>query len=115
MIYYPNWAEDFFRPMPPATGSAAAREMPPGFRVVFTGNIGVSQDFPTLLTAAERLRDRPEIQWIVFGDGRQREFVEAEITRRGLASSFHLMGFRPPDQLPAYLSLADALVVSLAP
>lgn len=111
--YVPNWAEADYRPLPRQRGAAEDAELPAGFRLLYTGTIGEAHDFPTLLAAAERLRHRPEIQWIVFGDGRNRWKVEEEIARRGLGACFHLMGWRPPAAIPGYIAHADALIVSL--
>src|SRR5947207_823916 len=66
--YLPNSAEAFYKKMP--------REPQPGFRVMYAGNIGAAQDFPTILAAAERVRD---VQWIILGDGRMRSWVESEV------------------------------------
>ena len=55
-----------------AADSPEREEMPQGFRILFAGNIGVSQAFDTILGAAEQTRERPEIQWVVIGDGRER-------------------------------------------
>jgi glycosyltransferase involved in cell wall biosynthesis len=109
--YFPNWAESEYRPVDPSP--AAARELPPGFRIVFAGNIGVAQSFDTILAAAERLRAFPEIQWLVFGDGRRRDAIEREIRDRSLSNSVRLLGRKPVEAMPEYFALADALLVTL--
>jgi colanic acid biosynthesis glycosyl transferase WcaI len=87
--YLPNSAEAFYRKLEPD----AHTELPPGFRVLYAGNIGAAQDFPTILAAAERLRGDRRIQWIILGDGRMREWVQSEVEKRGL-SNVHLVGQR---------------------
>ena len=52
IVYVPNSAEDFYRRVTPASADPAAREFRPGFRVLFAGNIGAAQDFPTIIAAA---------------------------------------------------------------
>jgi glycosyltransferase involved in cell wall biosynthesis len=110
IAYFPNWAEDVFRPseakQPPAP-------LPPGFRIMYAGNIGAAQDFPAILDAAERLKGRPDIHWVVLGDGRMLGWVKEEVARRGLAATVHLLGSRPPEQMPGFFSHADAMLVSL--
>jgi len=105
-------------PEAPATPSAAGvpvplPDLPDGFRVLFAGNIGAAQDFPTLLAAAERLRERHDIQWLVAGDGRMRPWVETEIERRGLGRTVRLLGSLPLTSMPALFARADALLVTL--
>jgi glycosyltransferase involved in cell wall biosynthesis len=111
--YMPNWAENVFQPAPLAPGSPEDRELPRGFRILFAGNIGVSQSFPTILNAAERLRRRKDIHWIVIGDGREKEWVQREITVRELDCSVHLLGRRAASAMPGYFAASDALLVTL--
>lgn len=111
--YLPNTAESFYRPVAVELDAPERAELPEGFRIVFAGNIGASQDFPTVLSAAEMTRDDPDIHWIIFGDGRLKGWVEGEIAARGLQSTFHLLGSREAHQMPRYFALADALLVTL--
>jgi len=111
--YFPNWAENFYRPVLASDDAPERGEMPEGFRVMFAGNIGAAQSFETLLAAAEHLRSHPDIQWIILGDGHQKRWVEDQIVRRGLKDHIHLLGHRPAESMPQYFALADALLVSL--
>ena len=113
LSYLPNWAESLYRPVEPEPDAPERATLPPGFRVLFAGNIGVSQDFGTILSAAERLRDHPDIHWVVLGDGRMRAWVEQEVSKRGLSGVVHLLGQHPVEAMPTYFALADALLISL--
>ena len=108
--YLPNSAEAFYRRVEKGDDDLG---MPAGFRVLYAGNIGVAQDFPTILAAAERLKDDTRIQWIVLGDGRVREWVADEIVRRRLQGRFHLLGTQPPERMPHYFARADVLLATL--
>jgi colanic acid biosynthesis glycosyl transferase WcaI len=115
--YFPSWAEALYQP-PPA-GAQAARAaageppLPEGFRVLFAGNVGAAQDFPTVLAAAERLRALPHIQWLIAGDGRMLPWVEREIAARGLSRTVHLLGRLPLEAMPGLFGRVDALLVTL--
>jgi colanic acid biosynthesis glycosyl transferase WcaI len=111
--YLPNCAEPFYRPIPKEECSGKSPELPEGFKVMFAGNIGAAQDFPTILAAAERTRRNQDIHWIIFGDGRLRIWAEEEVQRLGLNGNFHFMGSRPAHQIPYYSALCDVLLVSL--
>lgn len=113
IVYLPNTAEAFYRPCDLPADAPERGELPEGFRVMFAGNIGEAQDFPTLLAAAELTRDDPGIQWVVFGDGRSRPWVEQQVAARGLGATFHMLGRRPAEQMPRYFALADGLLVTL--
>jgi colanic acid biosynthesis glycosyl transferase WcaI len=113
LSYLPNWAEVLYEPMELGPDAPERAVLPQGFLVVFAGNIGVSQDFGTILAAAERLREHPDIHWVVLGDGRMRHWVEREVVKRGLGGIVHLLGQHPVETMPRYFALADALLISL--
>jgi glycosyltransferase involved in cell wall biosynthesis len=113
ILYFPNSAEEFYRPLAAAADASERSRLPEGFRVMFAGNIGAAQDFETILGAAERLKGYPEIQWVVLGDGRRRQWVEAQVKARGLSGTVHLLGTYPAETMPRYFALADALLVTL--
>jgi glycosyltransferase involved in cell wall biosynthesis len=110
--YFPSWAEDVFM-----DGDVApAPEVPVlvnGFNVVFAGNIGEAQDMPAVLDAAERLKDNSGIRWIIVGDGRKSEWLQAEVLKRGLQDRVLLPGRFPVERMPSFYAHADALLVSL--
>jgi glycosyltransferase involved in cell wall biosynthesis len=110
--YFPQSAEPFYRPLA-REETEGVPPLPAGFRVMVAGNIGASQDFPTLLTAAELLRDQGDVHWIVVGDGRMREWVEREVRERGLGSTVHLLGRHPAERMPHFFAHADVLLASL--
>jgi glycosyltransferase involved in cell wall biosynthesis len=110
--YFPSWAEPFFE----ATTVSPAPEIETRldcFTVLFAGNVGDAQDFPAILDAAELLRGKPHIRWVVVGDGRLSEWVKREVMRRGLDSCFLMPGRFPVERMPEFFRHADALLVSL--
>jgi glycosyltransferase involved in cell wall biosynthesis len=110
--YFPNWAEEVFQP---STAVEPPAPLSPGFRVMFAGNIGVAQDFPAILEAAEQLKGFLDIHWIVLGDGHMGGWVRDEVVRRGIGATVHLLGSYPPEQMPQFFAHADAMLVSLKP
>ncbi|HEY3515541.1 MAG TPA: glycosyltransferase family 4 protein, partial [Gammaproteobacteria bacterium] len=112
IAYFPAWAEAALENAA-AEPSAAVPSAPGSFSVMFAGNIGDAQDFPAILAAAELLRDRPEIRWLIVGDGRAAAWVAAEVERRELGDRFLLLGRHPLEQMPRFYAHADALLVSL--
>jgi colanic acid biosynthesis glycosyl transferase WcaI len=111
--YLPNWAESVYRPLMVSPDAPQRLEMPTGFKILFAGNIGVSQSFETVLDAIERLRDVEDLNWIVVGEGRRRAWLADQVRTRGLSDRVQLLGRRPVEEMPAYFGLADALLVSL--
>jgi glycosyltransferase involved in cell wall biosynthesis len=110
--YFPSWSDS----AAPPGQSVPAPEVPERagvFTVLFAGNVGDAQDFPAILAAAERLAHRNDVRWVVVGDGRRSQWVEAEVRRRGLAERVLLLGRFPLERMPSFFECADALLVSL--
>lgn len=110
--YFPSWAESVFD----LDNVAPATEVPVqahAFNVMFAGNIGEAQDFPTILAAAERLRDQSRIRWLIVGDGRKAAWVSEEIIKRGLEKCVLMLGKYPVERMPSFYKQADTLLVSL--
>jgi len=111
--YFPNFAEDFYRPVSLDISAPERSILPKGFIVMYAGNIGGAQDFPTIIAAAEKIKRYKEIRWVIVGDGRMRQWLKEEINKRNLKENFLILGKQPTDQMPRYFSLADVLLVSL--
>jgi len=111
--YVPNWAEGSYRPVDLPEDAVERRLVPTGFRVMFAGNLGVSQALGTILDAAELTRDHPDLHWVVLGDGRQRIWLADQVKARDLSGTVHLLGRHPVDAMPRFFALADALLVTL--
>ena len=111
--YFPNSAETIYQPAGRAPEAGLEPGLPPGFRVMFAGNIGAAQDFETILAAATLLKEQTAIQWLILGDGRSRPWVEQEIAARGLRATVHLLGHFATAAMPRFFARADALLVTL--
>ncbi len=110
--YFPSWSEDVFAQSDTAPASEITADVGV-FDVLFAGNIGEAQDLPAVLDAATLLKDNPGIRWLIVGDGRKSEWLQDEVSRRGLAQQVKLLGRHPVERMPSFYSHADALLVSL--
>lgn len=114
--YFPGWAEGVFQAS--SDPVAVAPELQPfrqAFTVLFAGNVGEAQDFPAILDAAEALRHRADVRWVIVGDGRAAEWVSQEISRRSLGQSVSMLGRHPIERMPSFFRGASALLVTLKP
>jgi colanic acid biosynthesis glycosyl transferase WcaI len=113
LMYWPQWAEDDYSIARREEKHPIVENLPNGFKVMFAGNIGAAQGFYTIIEAAKKLKDFSDIHWVVLGDGRMKLWVEEQVKLNGLEKTVHLLGRRPLEEMPAYFSHADALLVSL--
>lgn len=110
--YFPSWAESHFG----AGDVARAPELcycPDRFNIMFAGNIGEAQDFPTILAAAEEVKNACRFRWLIVGDGRLSDWVAKEIVRRQLQDTVLMLGRYPVERMPSFYKHADAMLVSL--
>lgn len=112
LIYYPNSTESYYQELEPDLELMKA--LPFGSKIMFAGNIGESQSFDTLISTALILKNENiQVQWLILGEGRMKEYVSKKIKELGLEDCFHLLGAFPSTEMPKYFSCADALIVSL--
>ncbi|MEQ1661166.1 MAG: glycosyltransferase family 4 protein [Thiobacillus sp.] len=111
ILYFPSWGESLFQPLQQADSNLLPL-LPEGFKVLFAGNIGEAQDLPAVLKAAELLRDRTNIHWLIVGEGRMAAWAKEEALRRGL-SRVHFLGRHPLESMPHFYAAADALLLPL--
>jgi glycosyltransferase involved in cell wall biosynthesis len=80
-------------PQPPPAAERPAG-LPPGAKVVgLVGRLGWKKGYPDLLAAAVRVRAaRPDVEFVVVGDGPLRGEITAQAARLGLTPHLHLLG-----------------------
>jgi glycosyltransferase involved in cell wall biosynthesis len=111
--YLPNWYEPEYFGRNKLKDDPKIGKLPEGFCVMFAGNIGVAQDFETILKAVAILRPYQDIYWVIVGDGRRYEWVRKQVALQGLEDTVHLLGRHPPERMYAFFAQADTMLVTL--
>jgi len=116
-VVIPHWSEgDGVAPMA-ARDSRLRREwgLEGKFVLGYCGNLGRAHDFGCLLAAAQGLKDRDDIVFLIVGGGHRLAWLQAEAERRKLAN-FVFKPLQPENLLRDCLAAPDAhLVTLLAP
>jgi len=110
----PSWADtEFLRPLDKAANPFVAQHGLAGkFVVMYSGNFGATHDTESIVAAAERLRDLPDVHFMLIGGGtRQREV--ADLVAAKALPNLTLLPFQPLSALPQSLAAADAAIVCL--
>ncbi|GAB3800114.1 hypothetical protein GCM10028798_14130 [Humibacter antri] len=109
----PNWADEARIDVGSAPRDVEEHLFPHGeFVVTFAGNIGRAQGLETLLDAAELLRERADIRFVVVGAGLEKDALQKESQRRELPNVAFLPR-RPISKIGPLLTRSDALLVHL--
>ena len=101
-----------FKPRPKNLALLARHGLADRFTVAYVGTLGLAHGLTLLVDVAERLAARSEIQFVLIGDGADREKLESEVARRGLRN-FHMLGLQPRDAMPDWIASIDVLLVML--
>ncbi len=109
----PNFVDtDFIKPLPKINPVSVEHNLTEKFVVQYAGNIGMTQSFDIILEVAGRLRDEPQIHFLITGDGARRIYVEEQIRQRGL-ENITLLPYQPRSQVPNIYASADLSLVPL--
>jgi glycosyltransferase involved in cell wall biosynthesis len=82
------------------------------FIVAYTGALGLANDIPTIIRAADILKDHHRIHFLLVGDGKERNNLEAMARRLHLAN-ITFTGTKPKAEMPKVLAASNACIATL--
>ncbi len=82
------------------------------FVVTYAGALGMANDIPTTLRAADRLRTQPDIHFLLVGDGKERPALES-LARQFELPNVTFAGSRPKSEMPDILAASDVCLATL--
>jgi glycosyltransferase involved in cell wall biosynthesis len=84
------------------------------FIALYAGAHGLSNDLGVVLSAAQRLKDRPDIGLVLLGDGKDKPALQAQAAEMGL-DNVHFIPPVPKSEMSQALAAADACIAILKP
>ncbi len=109
----PNFTDtDFIRPLARDNQFARAHELTDKFVALYAGNVGLSQGLEVILDAADRLRERRDILFLIVGHGSSRDELMTEATRRGL-ENVRFLPLQPEAAVPLLYASCDVALIPL--
>ena len=112
-----NWCDDEdIRPVS-ASENRLRREwgLENRFVVGYSGNLGRSHEYATVLDAASRLRDEPRIVFLFIGGGSRLDELARRVRETGLAAQFRFLPYQERVRLKFSLGVPDLHWLSLKP
>jgi glycosyltransferase involved in cell wall biosynthesis len=111
----PNGADpDMFDPAGDGEAFRSAQQLEAKFVVMYAGAHGMSNDLGVVLGAAYQLADRPQVQIVLVGDGKEKPALVRLAAKMGLTN----VSFLPPvpkSGMAGTLAGADACIAILKP
>src|SRR5260221_4180946 len=112
IVIISNWANEInFRPEERDPQLGTREFLNNHFNIIYAGNIGPLQSLGVVLEAARVLQALPDIQFVLYGDGAERQtllFQSVDLP------NVRFPGSRSQNEIAEYLSYADVLLVKLA-
>lgn len=102
---------DLYHPMSRHTRFAEEHGLLEDFVVLYGGNIGIVQDWESVLYAAKQTEELP-ILFVIVGDGSRCEWLARETAQRGLMN-MRLLGYQSKELMPEINSSCDIGIIPL--
>jgi colanic acid biosynthesis glycosyl transferase WcaI len=108
-----NWAgSNNFKVVPRDMNLGIQEDLTGKFNIIYAGNIGSAQGIDVILRSAEVLGNSDRFQFIVIGDGLEKDNLQHQAHKMGL-ETVRFIGRKPPESLSQYLAWADVLLLPL--
>lgn len=102
---------ELYRPLPKDSRFATEHGLTSDFVVLYGGNIGLVQDWESVLYAAESLREMP-IKFVIVGDGSRRQWLADEVRKHELGN-VKLLGYQPKEAMPQINANCDIGIIPM--
>ncbi len=112
VIVVPDWVD--CGDIRPLATNPFRRGLGDKFIVMYSGNIGLSQQLEAVLECAHRLRHDPRILFTLIGEGARKKWLQERAREMGLTNVVFLP-YQPKEKLGESLTAADLHLIPLAP
>ena len=82
-------------------------------KLLYAGNIGMAQDWDTLVEVAKRTKDR-NYDYYVIGEGKMRKYLKDKISEFDL-TNIHLFPYQPRELMPEIIGFSDIQFIFMEP
>jgi len=103
---------DMFNPQVDGSSIRSELGLQDKFVVLYAGALGQANDIDTILRAAQRLNGQDKIRFVLFGDGKERPWLQSEAERMRL-SNIIFAGVRAKKDMPLVVASADVCLAIL--
>ena len=111
--YFPNWANKEIEEI--SEDYKIELNIPKDkFVIMYTGNIGQSQNFDLLIETIKYFNPKKNVFWVFVGDGRFKNTFVKKLTSERLLQNCMFTGYVDSKKIPAYSKHADAMYLSLS-
>ena len=115
IIFWPQYAEDFYVPISKNEAKVTLIPQDSVFNIAFTGNIGQAQGLDVLPRTAVILKEKSvKVRFNIIGDGRAKAELVKVVSNYGVNDYFNFINKQPAKSIPIFLALCDATFLCLS-
>jgi len=113
MVMIPDWADtDYLKPIEKKDNPFARKySLLHGITIMYSGNIGITHDISMLIDLAELLKSDNRFQFVIVGEGPNKEKLKIESTKRNLDNTLFL-SYQDRNNFNYSIASADISVIS---
>lgn len=109
----PNFVDpSFVRELPRHNAFSREQSLDDHYVVLFAGNVGLSQGLESMLEAAHLLADKPDILFVIVGNGAAKAGLVKQAKEMSLAN-VRFLPFQPHGRVPELYAASDLCLVPL--
>lgn len=113
--FWPQYAEDYYMPIPNESVEATEILQDGVFNILFAGNIGFAQGLDILPETAKILKEnQAKVRFNIVGDGRFKETLIKLMDEGNVKEYVHFIDKQPGPRIPHYMAVSDAALISLS-
>lgn len=114
IVYWPQYAEEYYKPLNPKKVTVPEIPQDGKFNIVFAGNIGYAQGLEVLPDVAKRIRENNDnIRLCIVGDGRYKTTLLEQIKEAGVEDVFCFVDRQPATRISDFMAVCDAALITL--
>ncbi len=103
-----------YRPVHDISGlDSAAFHRGPQLKLLYAGNIGIAQDWATLIETARCTRGKP-IEYYIIGGGVMQDYIKTQIASCNL-DNVYLLSYQPREKMSQIIAFADVHFIFMRP
>lgn len=115
LVVVPNWVDStFIKPIPKEENwFAKEHNQLDKLTILYSGNLGITHDLESLVEAANILKDREDINFVIIGEGGKKVLIE-EMVQKYQLNNVTVLPFQDSEVIPFSMAMGDVGVVTLA-
>lgn len=113
--FWPQYAEDFYRPVEVSENDIPEIPDDDYFNIIFAGNIGYAQGLDILPHVAQIINEAGlKVRFNIIGDGRAKEELIILAQGKNVSNNFNFIDRQPAEKIPFFMARGDAALICLS-